>query len=445
MAIDGATAVVGAPGDSGGRGSAYVFVRGPSVWTSGIQTAKLTATDGVASDGLGSSVGVYADTVVAGAPTDHVANGSNEGSVYVFLKPPLAWANAMQTAKLTASDHAVNDQLGTSVAIWGNTVVAGALNHDVGANGNQGAAYEWIRPAGGWSSMTQSAQMTAASGGPNDNLGQSAAISGDTMIVGAHQPNIGPGAAFVFIEDASPPAPPAFTATVPGSPASDTNPRITGSAEAASTVRLYSDAACAGAPAGQGPASDFAAPGLQVTVAAGTTTTFHATATDRAGNVSPCSIPSIGYTATTAAGGGTPIGDAPVGGTPVGGVTPPAPRRILSEVASSWAAGPRFTTVLRLIVRGVPAGGAVEIRCSAPKRIRNACPFKRRAVRVKDRRAVATRLFAGKKLKVGATLEVRITKPGLIGKVVRYPIRRSRIPEGRRLCLPVGSTKPTRC
>ena len=96
-------------------------------------------------------------------------------------------------------------------------------------------------------------------------------------------------------------------------------------------------------------------------------------------------------------------------------------------------------------MRDVPVGGAVELRCSAPRRIRNACPFKRKAVAVKRRRAVATRLFAGKKLKVGATLEVRITKPGMIGKVVRYPIRRSRIPKGRRLCLPVGSSQPARC
>ena len=443
VAIAGATAVAGAPGDNSGRGAAYVFFPGQSGWTSTTETAKLTASDAAGGDGLGSSVGVSGDHVVAGAPGDQGASGFGEGSAYVFIK----WTTGTQLAKLTASDRAAGDQLGTSVAISDNIVVAGALYHDVGANANQGAAYEFIRPPGGWANMTQSAQLTAAGGGPGDNLGQSVSISGATMLVGAHQPSIsiGPGAAFVFIEDALPPAPPAFTATVPASPASDTNPRITGSAEASSTVRLYADAACASAPAGQGPASDFASPGLQVTVAAGTTTTFHATATDRAGNVSPCSVPSIGYTATAAAGGGTPVGvPPPVGGTPVPGVTPP-PRRILSEIASSWAAGPRSTKVLRLIVRGVPVGGAVEVRCSAPRRIRNACPFKRKAVRVKDRRAVATRLFAGKVLKVGATLEVRITKPGMIGKVVRYPIRRSRIPQGRRLCLPVGSTKPERC
>jgi hypothetical protein len=362
--------------------------------------------------------------------------------VYVFVKPGPGWVNGTQRAKLTASDHAVGDLLGSSVAVSDNIVVAGALNHDVGADANQGAAYEFIRPSGGWTDMTQSAELTAADGGPNDNLGQSVSISGDTMIAGAHQPGIGPGAAYVFIEDASPPGPPVFTATVPGSPASDTNPRITGSAEAFSTVRLFADPSCASAPAGQGTASEFASPGLQVAVAAGTATTFHATATDRAGNVSPCSVTSISYTATTAAGGGTPVGGTT--GAPSGGTSAP-PQRILSEVATSWSAGPRYTKVLRLIVRDVPAGGAVELRCFAPKRIRRACPFKRKAVPVKDRRAVATRLFRGKRLKVGATLEVRITRPDMIGKVVRYPIRASKIPKGRRLCLPIGATKPVRC
>jgi hypothetical protein len=444
VAIAGATAVAGAPGDNTSQGAVYVFLAGQSGWASGFQTAKLTASDGVANDYLGSSVGISGDTVVAGAPMDHAASNSNEGSVYVFLKSGPGWANGTQTAKLTASDHAAGDQLGTSVAVSDNIVVGGALYHDVGANANQGAAYEWIRPTGGWTDMTQSAEMTAAGGGVNDNLGQAVSISGDSMLAGAHQPNgNGPGAAYVFIEDASPPGPPVFAATIPGSPASETNPRITGSAEAFSTVRLYADAACASAPAGQGTASEFASAGVQVTVAAGTTATFHATATDRAGNVSPCSVTSISYTAATPIGGGTPVGGTP--GTPSGGGTPVPPQRILSEVATSWSAGPRFTKVLRLIVRDVPAGGAVEIRCSAPKRIRRGCPFKRKAVPVKRGRAVATGLFRGKRLKSGATLEVRITKTGMIGKVVRYPIRPSRLPKGRRLCLPVGSTTPVRC
>ena len=43
------------------------------------------------------------------------------------------------------------------------------------------------------------------------------------------------------------------------------------------------------------------------------------------------------------------------------------------------------------------------------------------------------------------TIEVRITAPNMIGKVVRYRIRRGKEPLVRRLCLPPGASKPGRC
>ena len=64
-------------------GSAYVFVRPGTGWATGNQTAKLTASDGAANDEFGTSVGVDGDTIVVGAPGDE----SGEGSAYVFAKP----------------------------------------------------------------------------------------------------------------------------------------------------------------------------------------------------------------------------------------------------------------------------------------------------------------------------------------------------------------------
>jgi hypothetical protein len=45
-----------------------------------------------------------------------------------FLKPPTGWSTVNETAKLTASDGGVNGNLnlGSSVAIGGNAVAAGA-------------------------------------------------------------------------------------------------------------------------------------------------------------------------------------------------------------------------------------------------------------------------------------------------------------------------------
>jgi len=89
--------------------------------------------------------------------------------------------------------------------------------------------------------------------------------------------------------DVTPPDPPILTATVPTSPANDNNPEILGSAEPASTVRLYTNPACAGAPVSTGGAAAFLAPGLTASVPDNSTTTFYATATDISNNTSLCS------------------------------------------------------------------------------------------------------------------------------------------------------------
>jgi hypothetical protein len=92
-----------------------------------------------------------------------------------------------------------------------------------------------------------------------------------------------------FTVDTVRPARPTITATNPPSPANDNNPEVIGTAEAGSTVKIYTGTGCSGSPAAQGSASAFASPGITVPVPDNSTTAFHARATDRAGNNSPCS------------------------------------------------------------------------------------------------------------------------------------------------------------
>lgn len=75
--------------------------------------------------------------------------------MYVFVKPASGWANATQTA----SDGLTDDSFG-SVSISGDTIVAGALDHKVGANLDQGAVYMFVKPASGWKNATQTAELT---------------------------------------------------------------------------------------------------------------------------------------------------------------------------------------------------------------------------------------------------------------------------------------------
>lgn len=98
-----------------------------------------------------------------------------------------------------------------------------------------------------------------------------------------------------YTEDSTVPPAPAMTDTDPDSPANDNTPEVKGSAEAASTVRVYTDGSCTGPPAAIGTALSFASPGLTVSVPDNSTTTFRATATDAAGNASACSA-GLSYT-----------------------------------------------------------------------------------------------------------------------------------------------------
>ena len=98
-----------------------------------------------------------------------------------------------------------------------------------------------------------------------------------------------------YVQDAIAPEPPVLSSTTPASPANDNKPLVRGTAQAGATVRLYADASCAGAPAGEGSAARLQSPGLSVTVADNSTTTFYADATDAAGNPSACSPSSVSY------------------------------------------------------------------------------------------------------------------------------------------------------
>ena len=66
------------------------------------QTAILSASDGVAGDQLGWSVAIDSNTIVAGAPYARVNNTTWAGAVYVFVETTAGWADATQTAKLTS-------------------------------------------------------------------------------------------------------------------------------------------------------------------------------------------------------------------------------------------------------------------------------------------------------------------------------------------------------
>jgi len=197
VAISGDTVVIGAPlddtGGNGDQGSAYVFTRSGAVWT---QQQKLTAQDGAANDFFGFSVAISGETVAVSAFGDDIGANENQGSAYVFTRSDTTWT---QQQKLIANDGEAGHFFGRSVAISGDTVVAGENLDKVGANEAQGSVYVFTRNGTVW---TQQQKLIAADGEAGDFFGLSVAISGDTVVVGAPDDdigaNFGQGSAYVF-------------------------------------------------------------------------------------------------------------------------------------------------------------------------------------------------------------------------------------------------------
>jgi len=251
VAISGNTAVVGAPNEADGIGAAYVFVRNGSNWTFQAYL-KPEAQCGFGGGQFGSSVAIYGNTIVVGALFDRRTCDEQIGAAYVFVRQGTAWTQqallktgipsavavsrdtvavgvarwgysivhedpdfgsyeqvftdlgavfvfvrdgstwSLQTL-LRASNSDEYDWLGSSVAIDGNTIVAGAPHESSNArsvNGNEsdnsataaGAAYVFVRNGTNW---TQQAYLKASNADAGDGFGSSVAISGNTVLVGA--------------------------------------------------------------------------------------------------------------------------------------------------------------------------------------------------------------------------------------------------------------------
>ncbi|MEZ5402008.1 MAG: BACON domain-containing carbohydrate-binding protein [Bryobacteraceae bacterium] len=200
VAISGDTAVVGAPeedsnatgvngtqGDNSAAsaGAAYVFVRVAGTWT---QQAYLKASNAHAGAAFGTSVAISGDTIVVGSPKEKTG-GDGTGAAYVFVRSGSVWT---QQATLRASNAEAGDEFGTSVAISGDTIVAGAPDESSNATGVNGpnnnnalisgAAYVFVRNGSTW---TQQAYLKASNTGAGDVFGTAVAISGESIAVGA--------------------------------------------------------------------------------------------------------------------------------------------------------------------------------------------------------------------------------------------------------------------
>jgi streptogramin lyase len=103
---------------------------------------------------------------------------------------------------------------------------------------------------------------------------------------------------------------------------------------------------------------------------------------------------------------------------------------------------PRYTVVSKIDITRLRGGETAKIRCTGRR-----CPF---AVKTftklkKGKRSFGRKLMRGRKLPVGVTLSVRVTKRGTIGTSAVLRVRKKKRPQITRACLQPGAKKASAC
>jgi hypothetical protein len=185
----GETALVGAPGDNGFTGAAFLFEHSDLGW--GELGPKLTGTGESSGGHFGDSVALSEDgsTALVGAPDD--AEGA--GAAWAFAQSGSAWSE--QGPMLTGAGES-EEHFGVSMALSadGSTAVVGAPRSPT-----RGAAWVYERSGATWGSSAR--KLTSGDEGTSGaRFGQSVAISpnGETELVGGPLDEARHGAAWVF-------------------------------------------------------------------------------------------------------------------------------------------------------------------------------------------------------------------------------------------------------
>lgn len=196
VALDGNTAVVGAPGESSpaqgvdgnegltgapAAGAAYVASTGPTgEWQRDAYLKALDTSQGAA---FGGSVDIDHDTIVIGSPSKE----NSKGAAYIFVRLNGTWS---QQAMLTEPTRVAGDYFGSAVAVQGDHVYVGANNSSNLFNYYNGAVYSWTRSGDTWTLDSNlpnppSAEFTASSAAYGTQIvpyGDRVAIAGYTDV-----------------------------------------------------------------------------------------------------------------------------------------------------------------------------------------------------------------------------------------------------------------------
>jgi phosphodiesterase/alkaline phosphatase D-like protein len=202
LAKEGTTALIGAPGDKEQIGAAWVFTRSGTTWTQ--QGAKLVAKSGeeIEKGEFGDSVAMSIESTTATALIGARGDKGGIGAAWVFTRSGTTWTQ--QGAKLVAKsgEETGTGAFGSGVALAVEGTTTTAL---IGASGDkEGIGAAWVFTRSGTTWTQQGAKLVAKSGEETGNgfFGSSVALSIEsttmTALIGAPHDNTDVGAAWVF-------------------------------------------------------------------------------------------------------------------------------------------------------------------------------------------------------------------------------------------------------
>ena len=174
-------AIVGAPrhAENGiiNSGAAYVYRYNGTTWD---EEFKLVPSLGAVDDFFGTSVSINGEYAVVGAPNIE-NNGTTPGAAYVFKRTGTSW---MQEEKLFPSDGIAGDMFGISVSINGDYAIVWAYLHGDNALSNSGSAYVFHRNGTSW---PEEDELLADIVDNDEYFGYSVSIAVDYAVVGAYR------------------------------------------------------------------------------------------------------------------------------------------------------------------------------------------------------------------------------------------------------------------
>jgi hypothetical protein len=171
-------------------GRVYTYTAGAGLWQ---LDATAEAADGAPNDRLGWSLALDGDTLLAGAPGSGDVNGNGPGAAYVFTRSGANWTQAQ---KFTPSSPTFQGLFGQAVALDGNTL---AIGHPQAMSSAKGEVDVWVRVGPTW---VLQQKLVPAGLDAGARAGNALALEGDRLVIGAPNQlsgaNLFVGRAFVF-------------------------------------------------------------------------------------------------------------------------------------------------------------------------------------------------------------------------------------------------------